>query len=125
MCGQASLPRPAQPAAQSGMAKDWMPLLVGALTALTTLSGVVLTQWRSDRREAARARDEASREAVRLSREDHARVFEHRRAAYTYFLSGVGASMSALSEFYERHPGDDPPENALEGLWSRLTTVKI
>jgi hypothetical protein len=105
--------------------KDWMPLFIGALTAGVTLTGVLVTQWRSDRRDSARLRDEARREALRLTHEDNARVFEHRREAYVEFLSGARFNLTALRDWWDREPDHDPPDDALSGLGARLATVKI
>ncbi|MFV8245675.1 hypothetical protein [Mycolicibacterium peregrinum] len=70
------------------------PTLVVALIGVAgtvggTLSGVLVTQLMSNRREAAAWQREMGREKARWAREDRARTFEHRREAYVAFYRAV------------------------------------
>jgi hypothetical protein len=89
-------------------------MLVGALTAVSALAGVWITQWRSDKREAVRM-------AVEEARLDVARVFDHRREAYLQFLSQATAMRRASDEL----DGTEPRPRMLVPLWDQLTAVTI
>jgi hypothetical protein len=102
----------------------WLPLVLALLGIGGTLASAQLTQKRADRREAARAELETARETVRHAREDSARLFDHRRAAYLDFLSKIGADLNAWID-RENFGGPPPPEDALVDLWTRLTTVNV
>lgn len=73
----------------------WVPLLIAGLglagTLGGTLGGVLLTQRRSDRREALAWTRQQERERELWEREDAARTFEHRREAYGAFYESLKA----------------------------------
>jgi hypothetical protein len=63
----------------------WSQLLAGLVAGGLTLSGVWLTQRRSDKREALAWTRQRKREEEVWAREDAARSYEHRREAYAAF----------------------------------------
>lgn len=71
----------------------WVPLIVAGMGLVGTVSGgvagIVLTQRRADRREAAAWTRERDRERDQWAREDAARTFDHRREAYLDFYVAV------------------------------------
>lgn len=67
----------------------WLTLVVAALSPVSALFGVWLTQRRADRREDATLARELAREQARWQREDEALTFEHRRAAYAEFYESL------------------------------------
>lgn len=73
----------------------WVPLVVAGLgllgAVLGTIGGVLITQRRSDRREALAWERERDRERELWAREDAARTFEHRRRAYSDFYESLKA----------------------------------
>lgn len=96
----------------------WVPLLVAGLglagTILGTVSGVLLTQRRSDRREALNWKLQREREREAWAREDVARTFEHRRQAYgDFYVSLKAMALRAYNHGIGR--GDDEDEELPEG----------
>lgn len=103
----------------------WLPLLIAVLGLAGTISGVVITQRRSDRREDARWVREREREREQRIREDAARIFNHRRDAYVDYLAEATAKFDAQSKWEAERGKATPPEHALETLWHHLTSVKV
>jgi hypothetical protein len=71
----------------------WVPLVVAGIgllgTIVGTISGVLITQRRSDRREATARERERVRERELWAREDTVRNFEARRDAYVSFYEAL------------------------------------
>jgi hypothetical protein len=71
----------------------WVPLVVAGIgllgTIVGTISGVLITQRRSDRREATAWERERVRERELWAREDTVRNFEARRDAYVSFYEAL------------------------------------
>jgi hypothetical protein len=94
-----------------------VPLAVAGVgvvgTAAGTVAGVLITQRRSDAREAVTWTRQREREADGWAREDAARTFEHRRTAYEEFYKSLRA-MSLRA--YNHGMGLGPePESEDEG----------
>jgi hypothetical protein len=68
-------------------------------TVVGTISGVLITQLLSDRREKAAWDRETEREQARWAREDEARTFEYRRAAYVDFYQANVETGQSVSVF--------------------------
>src|SRR5206468_3985226 len=83
----------------------WVPLVVAALgltgTVVGAISGVMITQARADKREAAAWEREQERERARWSPEDAARTFEHRRTAYADFYNAIGKLGQFVHDYYD------------------------
>ena len=81
----------------------WVPLavaIVGLLgTVIGTVSGVLITQRRADRREIEASTKETERESERWRREDAARTFEERREAYLGFYYANGEAGTQVHEY--------------------------
>jgi hypothetical protein len=93
----------------------WVPLLVAGLglvgTVLGTIGGVLLTQRRSDRREAIAWQRERQREKEQWAREDSARTFDQRRDSYVDFTRTLRAAAQLAhnrSFFGEPESGELP-----------------
>lgn len=78
----------------------WVPLAVAGLgflgTIIGTVTGVFITQRRSDRREDARWERERDHERELWKREDSARTFDHRREVYTNFYERLKSDARAV-----------------------------
>lgn len=86
----------------------WVVLL-GLLTTLGgTLGGVIITQRRSDRREARAWERERERERDRWAREDELRNFEARREAYISFYEALRET-ARIAYDYGMGLSPDPP----------------
>ena len=82
----------ARPTSLWGLLADtpiWVPLVAAGIavvgTIVGTLAGVAITQRHADQREDVAWR----REQARWAREDRARTFDHRRAAYSDFYESL------------------------------------
>jgi hypothetical protein len=89
----------------------WVPLL----TAGSALLGVVVTQWFANRRERAAWKRDLEREEARWEREDQAKTFEHRRAAYVEFYESLRTMQDRVYTHASGNPYQDLPE--LEENW--------
>lgn len=114
----------------------WVPLVVAVLGLLATaggaITGVLITQRRSDKRDDKTWERERQREQERWTREDAARTFEQRRAAYTDFYEalrvmgltifehGVGTAQLVA----EGEPPHLPP-NYQQDAYARLQHLQI
>lgn len=96
----------------------WVPLVVAALgltgAVLGTIGGVLITQRRSDRREALAWERQREREREAWAREDAARTFEHRRQAYSDFYEALRAMARRVYD-HGLGIGDDEQEELPEG----------
>jgi hypothetical protein len=111
----------------------WVPLavaLVGLLgTAGGAIGGVLITQRRADKREADAWERELERERARWGREDAARTFEQRRAAYIDFYQANAHTPELISEYVmARLRGDKEAKSP--SFWSpeaeeRFQTLQI
>ena len=92
----------------------WVPLVVAILglvgTAGGAISGVLITQRRSDRRENTAWQRERERERDRWTREDAARTFELRRQAYIEFHEAVQRQRGNLQVAYFVQMYEGSPE---------------
>src|SRR6476469_10864229 len=79
----------------------WVPLTVAVIgliaTIVGTISGVIITQRRSDRREKVAWERERERERERWAREDAARTFDLRRESYIEFYTVVDQARRNLA----------------------------
>ncbi|MCV7307209.1 hypothetical protein [Mycobacteroides immunogenum] len=110
----------------------WVPLVVGVIgvlgTIIGTIGGVLITQRQSDSREAAARRHELEREQARWAREDSARTFKQRSAAYVdFYRASVAAGELITIYSLGRRRGVD--EDELPNLWEatveELFTLQI
>jgi hypothetical protein len=105
----------------------WVPLVVAALgfvgTALGAIGGVLITQRRADKREAASWAREQEREQARWAREDKARTFEHRRESYVAFYESL-RKMAIHAYNHGYGLTDDDSEQLLEG-WQTETFERL
>lgn len=69
----------------------WLPLASAGIAVVGTLSGGLVTQRWSDRRDDKTWQRERAREQQRWVREDQARTFEHRREVFEDFYQAVKA----------------------------------
>lgn len=95
----------------------WVPLVVAGIgllgTIIGTISGVLITQRRSDRRERSAWERERQRERELWVREDALRTFEQRRDAYIGFYTALRQMARAA---YDHGMGlSDPPDEKDEG----------
>ena len=107
----------------------WVPLVVAALglvgAVLGTIGGVLITQRRSDRREALNWERQREREREFWAREDAARTFEHRREAYSDFYESLRA-MSLRAYGHGMGLSDDAnEEDALPEGWQFPTFQRL
>lgn len=98
----------------------WVPLVVAGLgviaTVCGTLAGVLVTQRRSDRREAVGWERERDRERERWAREDALRTFDHRRSAYESFYESLrGMALMAYNHGLGLSP--EPRDQTLPEGW--------
>jgi hypothetical protein len=88
----------------------WVPLGIAGLgivgTFVGTISGVLITQQRADRREDINRTHERERQLEQWHREDDAKTFEHRRAAYSDFYESL-QQMSLRAYDYGMGISDD------------------
>ena len=89
----------------------WVPLAVAVFGLLGTvvgaISGVLITQRRSDKREAIAWEREQEREKARWAREDAARTFEYRRDAYiSFYKANIEAAQLVSIYIHEMFRGD-------------------
>jgi hypothetical protein len=93
------------------MTPAWVPLLVAMIGVVGTLAGglggVLITQRRSDARDEKTWARERQREKERWLREDEARTFEERRAAYTEFYEAVVAMAHVARPTIRNEEGRD------------------
>lgn len=112
----------------------WVPLVVAGLgvlgTIAGTLSGVLLTQKRSDRRERESWERERKREHERWAREDALRTFERRREAYEDFYESLRTMARTAYDhgmgLSEPH-GDDGelPFDWNQDTWRKLQHLRV
>jgi hypothetical protein len=101
----------------------WVPLLVAAMGTIGTVLAVVLTQRRSDQREAAAWDRERQRQRDLWAREDQLRNFELKRELYVDFYVSVQEMARVVYEF---GAGEFPrPEAKTDGSMPTLTEVTI
>ena len=86
-------------------------------TVLGTIGGVLITQRRSDRREALAWDRQREREREAWAREDAARTFEHRRQSYSDFYESLRA-MALRAYNHGMGLSDDDAEELPEGWQS-------
>jgi hypothetical protein len=98
----------------------YIPLVV----ALLGIGGVLLNQHMANRREDARIRGEHEREQRTWAREDAARSYEHRRAAYIEFLNDHHRYWNTVASAHLRDQ-PEPPEDWLVPLHDRLVEIDI
>lgn len=99
----------------------WLTLAVTALGIAGTLGGSWLTQRRADKRETTNWNRELQREQARWSREDAARTYEFRRAAYVAYYEAAGDhaqdTFRYMMEFHIRNL--DEVESPKDGTLSK------
>ncbi|MDN4519602.1 hypothetical protein JN086_07515 [Mycolicibacterium austroafricanum] len=108
----------------------WLTLLVAALSPVSALFGVWLTQRRADRREDATFTRELARERARWQREDQARTFEHRRSAYVDFYEslrtmGVRVHNHGYGLSDECDEGEELPFGWQTDTWIKLQHLEM
>ena len=89
--------------------QEMTALVIAVLGLLSTLSGVVITQRSSDRREALQWTRMREREREQWAREDSLRTFEQRRISYLEFEEQLRSAALAVSDTRSR--------SALEDEW--------
>lgn len=82
------------------MTPSWVSLLAAFLSAGIAFGAATYTQHRADRRAREERQQDARREALRWEREDVARTYDHRRAAYVAFIT-------ALESFHRYYDSDE------------------
>lgn len=91
----------------------WVPLVVAGIAVVGTLlagiSGAWFTRRWSDQREDRAWDRERQRERERWARDDEARTFEHRRAAYEDFYTAVKALADLAYNYGQGLTGSDEP----------------
>jgi hypothetical protein len=111
------------------MATALISLLAAFVAGLLTLGTAVLTQRRADRREDARWNREREREQTLWAREDAARSYEHRRAAYADFIKGFHRQWKALADATNEESGGradyQAPPDYLDALRGNLFDIQI
>jgi hypothetical protein len=110
----------------------WVPLVVAIVGVLGTvggaIGGVLITQRRADKREADAWERELERERARWAREDAARTFEQRRAAYTDFYESLGMMMKRVKNHGTGLGGDRVdrlPEGWDTPTFERFTRLEL
>jgi hypothetical protein len=103
-------------AASSPTTPLWVTILVGTAGAVTTLVGVLITQWVTTRREKARSADEAKRQESHLLKVEG-------RAAISAFLAAATAFEDAARLYPRRE--DDAVRKALVELDIAVARVQI
>lgn len=108
----------------------WLTLAVAGFGPAGALLGVWLTQRRADERDDATFARELARERERWAREDQARTFEHRRAAYVEFYESLRKmGLSVHDHGYglndECDEGDELPFGWQTETWERLQHFEI
>ena len=110
----------------------WVPLVVAGLgligTVVGAISGVLITQRRSDKREDASWEREWDRERAGWEREDEARTFEHRRDAYADFYQSLRAMTRRAYDHGLGHSDDDGvelPEGWQSHTFERLQHLNL
>jgi hypothetical protein len=101
----------------TSLAQPWVTLVVAILgligTAGGAITGVVITQRRSDRRENTAWQRERERERERWAREDAARTFDLRREAYIEFHAAVNRQRAVFIDVQRvRHEGFVEPDQS-------------
>lgn len=112
----------------------WVPLVVAVIglagTIAGTMAGVIITQRRSDRREAVAWERERQRERERWAREDALRNFEARRDAYISFYESLREMARTAYEYGMGLSPPPPDEDLAEDFgivhfdWNMLTARK-
>src|SRR5689334_7592908 len=81
----------------------WVPLVVAVIGVLGTLSagvtGVLITQRQTERREKVTWDRERELEGSRWAREDQARTFDHRRETYADFYAALMEMARTVHDF--------------------------
>lgn len=107
----------------------WVPLVVAFFGALFGLGGIELTQRRADRRFAAERKHQLEREQALWAREDAARSYEHRRAAYADFIKEFHRQWMALADATNEELGGradyEAPLDYLDALYGNLVEIQI
>lgn len=89
----------------------WVPLVIAVLGVLGsiggTVLGVVITQRRSDRRDALQWTRMREREREQLAREDSLRTFDQRRVSYLEFEELLKTTALAVSDTRSRSQLDE------------------
>lgn len=101
-------------------------LFTGSIGVIGTLAGVGFTQWRSDVRERSRIEVEERREQTRLDREtdreQSARLFDHRRTAYSAVIREYHHWMEAADR---PGPWRSPEDGVMGDFWQLLSEIDL
>lgn len=89
------------------------------------VTGVVLTQKSTDRREKARREYEHERERALWAREDARRPYEEMRNAYLEFMKDWHERTDTVASAQLSEPTSEPPEDYLSPLYYRLEQVRL
>lgn len=108
----------------------WVPLVVAGIgvagTATAGILGGLITQGRSDRREARAWEREREREREKWAREDEARTSEHRRQAYVEFYESVKAlARTAYDHGYGFTEEAELPEGWQSDAFAKLAHLQF
>jgi Na+/glutamate symporter len=102
----------------------WVPLVVAAFGLVSTVVGIVVTQVMANRRERANWQRDTDREQQRWQREDQARTFEHRRAAYGVFYDSLCHDTLLVTNYVNHmnnpHNPNVPPITLAENWYHHL-----
>lgn len=94
-------------------------------TIIGTLGGVLITQWRSDKRESAAWERESKRETDRWEREDADRTLEQRRDAYLAFYDANVKAVQLINRAFDDPPGWPFPSHWEYPLYLSLQRVEV
>jgi hypothetical protein len=105
----------------------WVPLVVAALGLVSTVVGIVVTQIMANRRERQSWQRETDRERERWAREDQARTFEHRRAAYVEFYDSLRKTGLRIHEngYGLSDEGTELPFGWQTDMWEKLQHLEL
>ncbi len=104
----------------------WVPLAVAVLGMVGTLTGVMLTLRSSAKREDVRWEQERAKDREVWAREDAARTFDERRAAYWSFYEALHSTVIQVEQFaHGSTVAEELPEDWQYAAWSALLKVRI
>jgi hypothetical protein len=108
-----------------GSVSWWVLLVVAAIGAIATVSGVLITQRRSDARDDMAWTRERERERERWKQEDAARTFDLRREAYVEYYAAMSSVVDQLRARMANEPFPIEPGQIGRAMEEAFTKVSI